>query len=70
MDIPLILRSLPPLIIIKYVLINNANLLKNEELLTRMIVLNLSSYRIDLLNKLIDLLELDEQDLVANYALD
>lgn len=70
MDIPLILRSLPPLIIIEYVLINNANLLKNEELLTRMIVLNLSSYRIDLLNKLIDLLELDEQDLVANYALD
>ena len=72
MDIPFILSYLPPLVIIENVLIDDTNLFKNEELLELwgVLVLNLSCNVLNLLHKLIDLLQLDEKDLVADNTLD
>jgi len=70
MNIPFILSSLPSLVIVKDVFIDDSNLLKNQEFLRGVIVFHLTSDSIDLLHELVDLLELDQKDLVANYALD
>ena len=69
MNVSFILCDLPPLVIVQNELIDNANLLKNNEILCSWIILDVARNGLDLVDKLIDLLELDQKDLIIYDAL-
>ena len=69
MNVSFILGDLPPLVIVQNELIDNANLLENNEILCSWIILDVARNGLDLVDKLIDLLELDQKDLIIYDAL-
>ena len=65
MKVPLILGDLPLLVIVQNELIYNGDLFEDNKILGGWIILDISCYSLDLVDKLINLLELDQEDLVS-----
>ena len=69
MNVPFILCDLPLLVIVHNELIDNADLFEDNKILRGWIILDISCNSLYLVDKLIDLLELDQEDLVSYDAL-
>jgi hypothetical protein len=66
MNIPLILRRLPPLVTIYKVFVNDAYLLNDPERCATVLVFHISRDGYDLLMELVNLFQLDEKELVPD----